>query len=73
MKWEYKTELCEAWKSFGVMWGKIDAQKLTDRLFQLAEEDWELVSAWRWCMAPGSGISLGLCPRPAQATDHLPH
>ncbi len=43
MKWEYKTEFCEAWKSFGMMWGKIDAQKVTNQLNELAEEDWELV------------------------------
>ena len=45
MKWEYETELFDAWKSFGMMWGKTETQKLTDRLNELAEDDWELVAA----------------------------
>ena len=48
MKWEHRTELFEPWIGFLTEsgWeGTLDAQKLTDRLDALAEEDWELVSA----------------------------
>ena len=44
MKWEYRTVLSDARSSwFG--WGsKFDGQALTDRLNELGEENWELVS-----------------------------
>ena len=48
MKWEYRTELCDPWVGFLTGWGwegKIDAQGLTDRLNELSEEGWELVTA----------------------------
>ena len=44
MKWEYRTEPCDAWKSFWMMWGRIDEQLLTGRLNELADEGWELVT-----------------------------
>jgi hypothetical protein len=41
MKWEYRTIMVEA---SGWVGGEIDAQKFTERLNQLGEEGWELVS-----------------------------
>jgi hypothetical protein len=51
MKWEYMTLMLPA---TGLMLGgKIDAQKLTDRLNQLGSERWELVSVFDTNMLDG--------------------
>lgn len=51
MKWEYMTLLLPAG---GLMLGgRIDAQKLTDRLNELGGEGWELVSAFDTNMLDG--------------------
>jgi len=42
MKWEYSTEMCEA--SFWGHGGKFDGQKFNDRLRQLGQDCWELVT-----------------------------
>ena len=51
MKWEYMTLMLPA---TGLMLGgKIDAQKLTDRLNHLGSERWELVSVFDTNMLDG--------------------
>ena len=44
MKWEYRTIVFEV--SGWFIGGKLDAQKFNDRLNQLGEEGWELVSVF---------------------------
>ena len=51
MKWEYMTLMLPA--TGLVLGGKIDAQKLTDRLNQLGNERWELVSVFDTNMLEG--------------------
>src|SRR5213593_2380988 len=51
MKWEYMTLMLPA--SGLILGGKIDAQKLTDRLNQLGGEGWELVSVFDTNMLEG--------------------
>jgi hypothetical protein len=51
MRWEYMTLMLRA--SGFVLGGKIDAQKLTDRLNELGTEGWELVSAFDTSMLEG--------------------
>ena len=51
MRWEYMTLLLPA--SGFVLGGKIDAQKLTDRLNQLGSEGWELVFVFDTNMLEG--------------------
>ena len=51
MKWEYMTLMLPA--TGLILGGKIDGQKLTDRLNQLGGEDWELVSVFDTNMIEG--------------------
>ena len=51
MKWEYMTLVMPA--SGFLLGGKIDGQKLTDRLNQLGKERWELVSVFDTNMIEG--------------------
>ena len=51
MKWEYMTLMLPA--TGLILGGKIDAQKLTDRLNQLGSEKWELVSIFDTNMLDG--------------------
>jgi Domain of unknown function (DUF4177) len=51
MKWEYMTVMLPA--TGLILGGKIDAQKLTDRLNQLGSERWELVSIFDTNMLDG--------------------
>lgn len=51
MKWEYMTLMLPA--SGFILGGKIDGQKLTDRLNQLGSERWELVSVFDTNMLDG--------------------
>ena len=51
MKWEYMTLMLPA--SGFILGGKIDGQKLTDRLNQLGSEGWELVSVFDTNMLDG--------------------
>ncbi len=51
MKWEYMTLTLSA--SGLILGGKIDGQKLTDRLNQLGSEGWELVSVFDTNMLEG--------------------
>ena len=51
MKWEYMTLMLPA--TGLVLGGKIDAQKLTDRLNHLGNERWELVSVFDTNMLEG--------------------
>jgi hypothetical protein len=51
MKWEYMTLMLPA--SGLILGGKIDAQKFTDRLNQLGNERWELVSIFDTSMLDG--------------------
>jgi uncharacterized protein DUF4177 len=51
MQWEYMTLLLPA--SGLILGGKVDAQKLTERLNQLGAERWELVCAFDTNMAEG--------------------
>ena len=51
MKWEYMTLMLPA--AGLILGGKIDAQKLTDRLNQLGKERWELVSVFDTNMLEG--------------------
>jgi len=51
MKWEYMTLMLPA--TGLILGGKIDAQKLTDRLNQLGSERWELVSIFDTNMLDG--------------------
>jgi hypothetical protein len=44
MKWEYRTVMFDA--SGWFLGGKLDGQKFNDRLNQLGEEGWELVSVF---------------------------
>jgi hypothetical protein len=50
-KWEYMTLMLPA--TGLILGGKLDAQKLTDRLNQLGEEGWELVSVFDTNMLEG--------------------
>lgn len=51
MKWEYMTLMLPT--SGFILGGKIDGQKLTDRLNQLGNERWELVSVFDTNMLDG--------------------
>lgn len=51
MQWEYMT-LVFAATGF-ILGGKLDAKKLTNRLNELGEEGWELVSVFDTNMADG--------------------
>jgi len=51
MKWEYMTLVLPA--AGFMLGGKVDAQKLTDRLNQLGSERWELVSVFDTNMLHG--------------------
>ena len=51
MKWEYMTLMPPA--TGFILGGKIDGQKLTDRLNQLGGEGWELVSVFDTNMIEG--------------------
>ena len=51
MKWEYMTLVLAAKGLF--LGGSIDGQKLNDRLNQLGEERWELVSVFDTNMLEG--------------------
>lgn len=51
MRWEYMTLMLPA--SGFMLGGKIDTQKLTDRLNQLGGEGWELVSVFDTNMLEG--------------------
>ena len=51
MKWEYMTLMLPA--TGFILGGKIDAEKLTDRLNQLGGEGWELVSVFDTNMLEG--------------------
>jgi len=51
MKWEYMTLMLPA--SGLILGGKIDAQKLTDRLNQRGSEGWELVAVFDTNMLEG--------------------
>ena len=51
MKWEYRTVVFEV--SGWFVGGKLDGQKFNDRLNQLGEEGWELVSVFDTNFAEG--------------------
>ena len=51
MRWEYMTLMIPA--SGWILGGKIDAQKLTDRLNERGSEGWELVSVFDTSMLEG--------------------
>ena len=51
MKWEYMTLMLPA--TGFVLGGDIDAQKLTDRLYERGYEGWELVSVFDTTMLDG--------------------
>ncbi|MBI1841479.1 MAG: DUF4177 domain-containing protein [Verrucomicrobia bacterium] len=50
-KWEYRTLVLPA--TGLILGGKVDAQKLTDRLNELGGEGWELVSTFDTAMFEG--------------------
>ncbi len=63
-KWEYMTLMLPAQGL--ILGGKIDAQKLTDRLNQLGNEGWELVSVFDTNMLEGKTRDvLALLKRPS--------
>jgi len=53
MKWEYRTVVFEVPGWF--IGGKLDGEKFNDRLNQLGEEGWELVSVFDTKFAQGGG------------------
>ena len=64
MKWEYRTLVLPA--TGFLLGGKIDAEKLTNRLNELGDEGWELVSVFDTNMLEGKTRDVfALLKRPA--------